>query len=75
MHAPSLIGIHYIVDIINLISDTLSNFLMIAWLETWMVFCVCEQVTMNEFFLEYFADVNGMFGKYYLTHMTKYLVT
>jgi hypothetical protein len=48
---------------------------MIAWLETWMVFCVCEQVTMNEFFLEYFADVNGMFGKYYLTHMTKYLVT
>jgi hypothetical protein len=59
---PSLIRIHYTVDIINLISDTLSNLLMIAWSETWIMFHVCEQVTMNESFLEYFVDVDGMFG-------------
>jgi hypothetical protein len=63
------------VDIINLISDTLFNLLMIAHSKTLRVFRVCEQVTMNESFLEYFVDVDGMFGKYYLTHGTKYLVT
>jgi hypothetical protein len=29
-----------------------------------------EQVNMNECFLEYFVDVDGIFGKYYLTHGT-----
>jgi hypothetical protein len=33
-----------------------------------------EQVNMNRSFLEYFVDINKIFGKYYLTHGTKYLV-
>jgi hypothetical protein len=28
---------------------------------------------MSKPFLEYFADIDRMFGKYYLTHGTKYL--
>jgi hypothetical protein len=40
-----------------------------------MIFHECvsmcsEQVNMNECFLEYFVDVDGIFGKYYLTHGT-----
>jgi hypothetical protein len=31
-------------------------------------------MNMNESFLEYFVDVDKIFGKYYLTHGTKYLV-
>jgi len=34
-----------------------------------------EQVNMNECFLESFINVNKIFGKYYLTHGTKYLMT
>jgi hypothetical protein len=29
---------------------------------------------MNESFLEYFTDVNKIFGKYYLTHEMEYFV-
>jgi hypothetical protein len=34
-----------------------------------------EQVSMNEFFLEFFVDINKIFGEYYLTDGTKYLMT
>jgi hypothetical protein len=40
-----------------------------------MLFCErvnvsSEQVNMNEFFEEYFANIDGIFGKKYLTHGT-----
>jgi hypothetical protein len=43
-------------------------FLVISWA------CECEQVNMSKPFLEYFANIDRMSGKYYLTHGTKYLV-
>jgi len=36
--------------------------------------CECEQVNMNESFLEYSTDVNKIFEKYYLTHGIEYFV-
>ncbi len=36
-------------------------FLVISWA------CEREQVNMSKAFLEYFADIDKMFGKYYLT--------
>jgi hypothetical protein len=39
-----------------------------------MLFGEHEQVSMNEYFLEYFINVDEIFWKYYLTHGIKYLV-
>jgi hypothetical protein len=43
-------------------------FLVISWA------CVHEQMNMSKSFLEYSINIDRIFGKYYLTHGTEYLV-
>jgi hypothetical protein len=41
----------------------------------WVCERECEQVNMNKSFLEYFTNIDKIFGKYYLRHGIEYLVT